>query len=312
VARTPAGGKGPKLPLATRKNLRDEYESKIPTLEANLSSALGVPWIIDLDPTMILPTAVDRYAKESPGQMFTKYVSDATERIKEYVSKYGEDGKSELNKLASSHIITVAESDMVTYSGCDISNGTLRLLYGKNHLGSNISQAAESLAAAVNKAGAATTPSALDFDARNSIKNDYDPKISQVKARIEAAVGVSRLTLTPNFEHNAAAIAKFESQNGSREVPRDWQKRLGAHHLLYFEGLAENLESAGFAKDEMLQEALQESIEGKEVALNIVDQLVKGTYNEVIFDSGVLVIQAPPKYWTSNIRDTGNKIVDLL
>lgn len=53
--------------------VRDEFEVKIPELEANLSSVMGCPWKTSIDPGYIYGLAEERYAKEAPGQMLTKY-----------------------------------------------------------------------------------------------------------------------------------------------------------------------------------------------------------------------------------------------
>lgn len=52
--------------------VRDNWEVKVPELEANLSSTMGVPWKISVDPGYIYSFAEDRYAKESTGKMLTK------------------------------------------------------------------------------------------------------------------------------------------------------------------------------------------------------------------------------------------------
>ena len=54
--------------------VRDEFETKIPELEANLSSVLGQPWKIDFDPGHLHTLADTRFAKESLGQMCTQYM----------------------------------------------------------------------------------------------------------------------------------------------------------------------------------------------------------------------------------------------
>ncbi len=54
------------------KSVRDNFETKIPELEANLSSVLGQPWKIDFDTGHLYSFADDRFSKEAPGQMFTE------------------------------------------------------------------------------------------------------------------------------------------------------------------------------------------------------------------------------------------------
>ena len=204
----------------------------------------------------------------------------------------------------------------IPYSGCEISGGMLRLLFGVHHLNSNIDQVCSELSKAINDAGVASNPSggaALDFDAKNGIRSDYEPAIGDVKAKIQSILGLPMLELQPNFERNFAAIAAYTaSGKKATTFPREWQKRLGQSTLKYFEGLIEALGRQGFAKDDMLQEGYQDVADKNEIGLRVVDKLQKGTYNECVFENGVMYIQTTPEYWTSNIRDAGAEIVNLL
>lgn len=320
VAPSTAGGDAPKtkLPLAIRKNVRDEFETKIPELEANLSSVLGQPWKINFDPGHLYTLADSRFAKESPGQMLTQYCQNATRGISDYVEKYGADGQSELYTIASSHIMTLGQTTnpKISYSGCEISGGVLRLVFAGKYLGSNLSTVCLELATAVNNAGLSSSPgggAALDFDAKTSIKKDYEPAIGNVKAKIQSILGLPMLKLQPNFERNFAAIAAYPATGKQATTyPREWQKRFGGSTLKYFEELAPSLEGQGFAKDDMLQEGYQDAADKNEIGLRVVDKLQKCTYNECVFENGVLYIQTTPEYWTSNIRDAGARIMDLL
>lgn len=55
--------------------VRDNWEVKIPELEANLSSIMGVPWKICVDAGYIYSFAEDRHARETTGKMLTEYDS---------------------------------------------------------------------------------------------------------------------------------------------------------------------------------------------------------------------------------------------
>lgn len=204
----------------------------------------------------------------------------------------------------------------ISYSGCEISGGMLRLVFPDKYLGSNINTVCAELATAVNNAGMSSNPeggAALDFNAKNGIKKDYEPEIGNVKAKIQSILSLPMLELHPNFERNFAAIAAYTASGKQPTTyPREWQKKLGFHTFKYFESLVSSLEEQGFAKDDMLQEGYQETADKNEIGLRIVDKLQKGTYNECVFENGVMYIQTTPQYWTSNIRDAGAKIVDLL
>ena len=62
-----------KLPLAVRKDLRDNWDAKKPELEKELSDILGEPWTIEVDPLQIYAYATEGYAKESTGSMLKEY-----------------------------------------------------------------------------------------------------------------------------------------------------------------------------------------------------------------------------------------------
>ena len=54
--------------------VRDDFDSKKPDLESQISKALGVPWTVSIDAAAVLQHADDGYAKQNPGSMFTAFV----------------------------------------------------------------------------------------------------------------------------------------------------------------------------------------------------------------------------------------------
>ncbi len=276
--------------------------------------------------------AEEKYAKESPGAMFrelvifsrscryinltlSRYIEGAIGRIQDFLTKYGDDGKAELNKQASSHIITIAPTSNpdIEYTGCDISDRQLRLLFSKGNLGVNIDRAAEELASAINDAevgmdGAGTAM--VDFHARSSIKANYEPNILHLREEIQKTLALPVLELVPNFEANFAKLAEYKPEN--YDFPRDWRESFGRHCLQYFEGFADNVKELGFGSDGLLQEGFGEAVERNEIALRVVDKLVKGEYNECVVEKGVLYIQTTPRDWMANVADVGRDLIDLL
>ena len=240
-----------------------------------------------------------------------------------YVDKYGEDGKRELNQVASEHKITLdyTTNPKISTCGCEVSGGYLRLLFAKDRLGYNLPYVCEELGRAVNDAGKALASAVgadgipLDFDAKQSIKKDWDPKAPQVESRLKDMLKTPVLTLTSNFESNFAALAAYS--NSLSEVDRikwkrDWQKYYGGGVLAYFDKLAHNMEYAGFAKDDMLQDGFKEAVENNEISFKVVQKLDKERWNETTIENGVLVIKTTPPGWTMNTGDIGNKVLDLL
>ena len=201
----------------------------------------------------------------------------------------------------------------VSYSGCEVSGGMLRLLFNEKNIGTNISSVCNGLSAAVNDAGVAAAPegaATLDFDAKAGIKKDYDPKIGGIKAAIQSVLGLPMLEIYPNFERNFAAISAWIAAGHRGE--REWQRTMGAETLRYFDCLADTLKDQGFAKDEMLQEGFQESVDKNEIGLRVVEKLQNGSFNECVIENGVLYLQTTPQWWTTNTRDGSKNLMNML
>ena len=315
--------------------VRDEWESKQKKLESRLSALLGTEWHVSIDAEYLYPMAEERYAKESPGAMFRelvvfriiaswqrrimltslRYIEAAISRIQDFVDKYGNDGKGELNKTAAGHIVTIAPTNdpNIEYTGCDISDGQLRLLFSRGNLGVNIDRPAEDVASAINDAEVAMDSgdtATVGFHARSSIKADYEANIAQLQEEIQKTLALPVLELVPNFETNFAKLAAYRPEN--YDFPRDWQQQYGRHCLRYFEGFASNVKELGFATDDLLQEGFGEAVERNEISLRVVDRLVKGEYNECFIENGILYIQTTPRDWMANVADIGRDLIDLL
>ena len=201
----------------------------------------------------------------------------------------------------------------ISYTGCEIASGVLRILFVKDMLGTNVSDSLEHLSEAVNDAGTSSDDTSLDFNARCGIKNDYEPKIGAVQAKFQKILATPTFDIEPNFEHNYAAIKAFaKNSKQSNSCPREWQKSLGRFTLEYFHKFAEVMEDKGFGDDEMLQEGVKESVEKNQIALRIVDKLSKGSYNEPIIENGVLYIQTTAENWATNVGDPAYKLMDIL
>ncbi|KAL8794624.1 MAG: hypothetical protein Q9195_002820 [Heterodermia aff. obscurata] len=307
VAPSTAGAPKAKLPLAIRKNIRDVWETAQPDLERKLSDLLGVQWKIDIDFPYIYTFAESGYAKDNPGGMAKSYVEGALNSIEKYVDRNGEDGQSELNKLASSHTIVmdVTSKPGINYTGCEIANGALRILFVKGSLGSNVTDSLEYLSQAVNDAGTSSDDTSLDFNARSGIKNDYEPKIGAVQAKLQKILATPTFDIKPNFEQNYAAIKAFATKGKQSSSYRsDWQKTLGRFTYDYFHDFVEVMENKGFGH--------QRSVEKNQIALRIVDKLTKGNYNEPVIENGVLYIQTTADNWATNVGDPAYKLMDIL
>lgn len=245
-------------------------------------------------------------------------MESAIDNLQTYIKEYGDDGKNELNNLASKHTVTldVTDNPAISYCGADIADGCLRILFKKDYLGTNISEAGRDLHLAVNDAGVTAVGSSastdLDFNAKQSIKLQFEPKIGEFESKSQKLMGMPSLKFSGNFAANFAKLAAHAAGGGKDDLPRDWQKRIGQDSLGYFEGFVWAVEYAGFGKDDMLQEGFQEGVPKGVVELRVVDKLEKGSYNEVVIDDGVLVIQTVPRYWNTNVGEPAKELTNLL
>ena len=248
-----------------------------------------------------------------------KYIVEATAQIARLIETYGEDGRSELNRLADSHTVTLLSTadPSIEYTDCDIHNGTLRLLFAKDQLGVNISRAAENIADAINNASLVSpeplsNTGRLSFLALQSIKLDYEPHLLGLRSAITDCVGSSDTTLNPNFDVNFRKLAAYKGTD--YDFPRDWQKTLGLITRRYFEGLTHYLQDAGFAGDDLLKDGLREALFRGEVAVRVVDNLcTEGRdFFECLIEDGVLYLQTLARYWGTGCDDVARGLLDIL
>jgi len=220
--------------------------------------------------------------------MNDRYMEPFCDNLESFIKSYGDDGKAELNSLCSKHQLEFApqEDTKFTYGGLQIKGGLLRLVFSDGQFAVNVWDVSRDFQEAIKTAASSGGSSAFNIIARNSVRSDYDPKIGEIQEAIGKLVGIPDIKLNPNFENNAAALAKAGDQ-----VRDDWDKQIGGATLGYFGGLKYQIEYAGFKDDDMLQEAFQEAIPKNEILLRVVDKLQNGTYHEILVEDGVLVIQ---------------------
>jgi hypothetical protein len=215
------------------------------------------------------------------------YFGPFVKNLAEFVKKYGDDGKAELNSVVSGHkvILAVDDTGKHTYCGSDVKDGVLRLVFHANNLGMFPSDASNDIVGALKAAPAPA--GSMNLATRNGIKTNYEAAVEEVRAAIATIVGAPDLKLTPNFEYNYGILSAMGDKAGS-----DWGAKLGQATLAYFQGVKSSLENQKFGSDDILQEGFQEAINKNEITLKIVDKLdCGGSYNEVIIKDGVLIVQ---------------------
>ena len=229
---------------------------------------------------------------------------------------YGNEGRAELNTLASNHTIGMESTSnpKISYTGCAISSGVLRILFAKDALGYNVADSLLNLTDAISEARTPEYDTALNFHARSSIRLDYEPGISAVKGRFERLLSLPVFEIEPNFERNYAALLSYDRSNDKSGylLRDDWQKSLGEVTLEYFASFVKVMEEKGFGDDELLREGFTEAVERNQIALRVVDALIQGHYNEPVLENGVLYIQTKAEFWATNVVDPGYELINVL
>ncbi|KAI1370982.1 hypothetical protein F4677DRAFT_436794 [Hypoxylon crocopeplum] len=308
-----------KLPLALRKNIRDEWDSKKSDIERQLSDILTVPWTVEVNPNQLYTYATDGYAKESLGSCIAAYINGAIYRLKEYADNAGEDGVKELNTICYAHLMTIDldEAKRFSYCGADIHEGKLRILFAPGHLGTNVDYALdrEVLLKALNDAPPPpegdSTASPLSFAARSNIRKEYEPRAEEIRAQIAQILDKPNIKLNPNFDDTFARL-KGEIQEKKTELRADWDTALGSFTRQYWEGLVNQLKYQKFDEDDLLREGFHEAVDKGEITFRIVEKLKYDSYCECEVEEGVLYLQCTSKYWGTNIDNAAQGLLDRL
>ncbi|KAK1770102.1 hypothetical protein QBC33DRAFT_312241 [Phialemonium atrogriseum] len=305
-----------KLPLAVRKNVRDEWDNNKADIEKQLSDLLGEAWTFEVNPNAIWPYHNDGYAKDSLGSCIKAYFDGAIYQIKYLIGSRGDSLKAEINTICSAHVLSMdvddSEPKRFSYGGCDVADGKLRLLFRPDALGTNIDYACQGdqLFPALN-AAPGPEGQALSFLARMAVRQDYDGKIEDCRKQVADMTGNADFKLDAKFEDVFAKL-QDASKVASGGVREGWQERLGSVALGYFEALAYRMKYLKVAEDEMVREGFNEAVEKGEAALRIVDKLTYDSYCECVIEDGVLYLQTTPQNFGTNIDNAAQNLMDLL
>ncbi|KAJ2994762.1 hypothetical protein NUW58_g1470 [Xylaria curta] len=269
-----------KLSLGIRKSVRDDWDAKKEGIETKISEILGVAWTIEVDPKQIYAYSdSSSFAKENLGACLHDYFDSASRRLADFKETYGEDGVQELNTICHAHVMTMDldEQKRFTYCGADVVDGQLRLLFAPNNLGVNIASCLDQpfLMDALNNAPA-PEGTQMSYTARTGIRQGYDPKIEEIRARVAELVAKPDIKLNPNFEENFAKLLE-ESKVKKTGLGKDWQEYFGDWTRRYFAGLVSQLEWQKFEDDELLQEGFNDVIDKGEIVFRVVDKLKSGS-----------------------------------
>jgi hypothetical protein len=194
---------------------------------------------------------------------------------------------------------------------CEIANEKLKIIFSPGDIGVNIDNALSKLSEAVNTASKNSDSANLPFNTRKDIKENYESRVPGIESRLAQIIGVDKIDIVVDFHAIYATLLAYYQKDKQYSLQR-FEDVLGSRTIEYLESLPSALERDGFDKDDMLQEALQEAVSTKTVAVRLVEKLERNTYNETVIQDGKLYLQTVPKNWSVNTDQIANGIIDLL
>ncbi|KAK7060760.1 hypothetical protein VNI00_000492 [Paramarasmius palmivorus] len=291
-----------KLPLATRKDLRDNYEAKKVELEEKISEILGVTFKANLNANEIWAYNTDE--RQSIGGMFYRYVDGFLSCLKRYIENFGDDGKTHFTEAVTQNELQVHVNplgDKAPTVDCEIKDGAFIILFHHEKLGYNQSYIYDELLKAVEKA----PREGLSVRAKKSIQEHYEEEIDDLRDKIAETLAMPNLVIEPSFEENFKALKAAKGDDSS------WEEGFGRATFSYIRGLNSQFESQGFKGDDMLQEGIAEVMTAQKIVFLVVSE-IKKKYHELVLEDGVLYLRTIPEKWWVNADEAGTGLVDML
>ncbi|KAF8216607.1 hypothetical protein K438DRAFT_1703635 [Mycena galopus ATCC 62051] len=292
-----------KLPLAVRKDIRDNFDVKKEDFQARIKELTGADFTININAAEVWAyAAADNTAA---GSCFSGYVEGFISALKNFMTKFEDNGKSYFNEAVTQSELTLTVNllgDKGETIDSAVKDGVYQILFRHDRLGYNQSWLDGTMLPAIESA----PREGFSLSAKNSIENDYEGEVDELRDEINKLCGAD-FTLDPNFDE----IYKTLMAAGDKVASKDtWQQRIGATVLSYFKGLKWQLERQGFQDDKMLHEGLQEAVETKTFKVRVVPKTTSTI--ETVVEDGVVYIQCTADRWGYNANDAGDGLLQLL
>jgi hypothetical protein len=292
-----------KLPLAVRKDVRDNFEAKKEDLLKELSDLLGRPYTVNFDANEVFPyTKVDGFGKSLHG-----YLEGVVSGVRDLIEKYPRDGAQHFNDAVHKseialHVNPNGNGEVID---CEIKDGVFVILFRHDDcFGYNLGNVGGYMQKRIDEVPRDDFPLLV----KGSLQKHYEPEFEKIKAEVAEVLAMPDVVLDSNLKECCDKL-----QAAGNKATRAWGENFGEVFIHYFgKGLLEQLRDQGFPKDDMLQEGLAEVLTSKTFKVRVVDKLVKGSVNETILEDGVCYLQTTPDNWGYNYNSMGAKLVDML
>ncbi|KAF3901382.1 hypothetical protein AA313_de0201235 [Arthrobotrys entomopaga] len=311
-----------KLPLTTRKDIRDSYTARVPEFIEQLKEYTGEDWKFTVNFDELFQKVYDpknTSMTESLGAG-TAYAYETFTATIRGLTKEGEDTmvKDHINQVLSTKEVNVTVDDLPDgyYCGCRVKDGGLEIVYKPGYFGSNTSDIQREFPKALDASFAETNRLELPLKAKQSLADGFEEKKEEISKRIEEQLLGTPLKIVVDPEE----CWRVAVQEHDKLKPKDQQEvnlddiayNFGSGFLSYFEHFAGTCEYR-LKQDDMMVEAFLEACDKHQVEFRLVPQSeLTRSYNDAIFVDGVYVMRTSPKYWCTNTSDTCSDIEKFL
>lgn len=190
------------------------------------------------------------------------------QELEHYIRRYGDDGISKQNSICINHSISLAAEKVSDYPGCDVNDGSFRILFQENCPGAGCFSGIWGFDEAVNNAVDPTQHSSMSFLATQSVKLKFDTQVEVIRLEAATMLQFPSIKLTGDLE------AIFTKLNAAK--PLYWatkETRLGDVAFEYFKNAILEEVRVEFANDDMSCEPFRDAVFRDEVGIRIVDQI---------------------------------------
>ncbi|KAJ7838024.1 hypothetical protein B0H14DRAFT_2361997 [Mycena olivaceomarginata] len=226
-----------KLPLAVRKDIRDNFDAKKEDFQGRIKELVGADFTININAAEVWAYAEE--SNTSAGTCFSGYVEGFISALKTFMNKFDDNGKAYFNEAVTQSELTLTvnplgdKGETITSA---VKDGVYCIMFRHDRLGYNQNWLDDTMLPAIESA----PREGFSLSAKNSIENDYEAEVDEVRDAITKLCG-TEFTLDPNFEE----IYSVLTAAGESVSDKTWQARIGATVLGYFKGLQYQLERQG-------------------------------------------------------------------
>ncbi|KAF7370522.1 hypothetical protein MSAN_00684200 [Mycena sanguinolenta] len=288
-----------RLPLAARKDLRENFQDKQEDFQARIKTLLGKDFTININAEEVWAYAAEE--NTSTGGYFSAYVEGFISALEQFLSKYGEDGKTYFNEAVMQSQLTLTVNPLGEKAetiSSDIKDGVYRILFNHKQLGYNQHWQTDHILPAVES----VPREDFALSTKYSIRVDYEANVEPLRQEINKLCG-AEFILDPNFDENYKVL----SAANDKISEKNWRSRIGATMLSYFKGLQYQLERQGFKDDDMIHEGIQEVIHTKTFRIRVVPTTKKAT--ETVISEGIVFLQVSSTIPSSVYRSLRSSVL---